>query len=68
MVSLEIHILTAVLTRTTSFIPSAMVTAKGDVWNPSEEVISNCNAEVSEVLRSVLILLSDPSYPRSDLF
>ncbi|CDZ97181.1 Predicted spermine/spermidine synthase [Phaffia rhodozyma] len=29
----------------------AMITEKGDVWNPSEEVQKNCNAEVDEVIR-----------------
>ncbi|KAI0792029.1 S-adenosyl-L-methionine-dependent methyltransferase [Abortiporus biennis] len=29
----------------------AMMTAKGDVWDPPQEVIDNCNREVSEVLR-----------------
>ncbi|KAI0718817.1 S-adenosyl-L-methionine-dependent methyltransferase [Fomitopsis betulina] len=29
----------------------AMMTAKGDVWDPPEEVIQNCNREVDEVLR-----------------
>lgn len=29
----------------------AMMTAKGDVWDPPEEVISNCNREVDEALR-----------------
>lgn len=53
MSSLKSDIHTEALTRTVSLIISAMVTAKGDVWNPSDEVVSNCNAEVSEVLRSV---------------
>ncbi|KAF7794945.1 hypothetical protein EIP86_006088 [Pleurotus ostreatoroseus] len=29
----------------------AMMTAKGDVWDPPEEVIENCTREVDEVLR-----------------
>ncbi|KAJ3539701.1 hypothetical protein NMY22_g4618 [Coprinellus aureogranulatus] len=29
----------------------AMMTAKGDVWDPPEQVINDCNAEVSETLR-----------------
>ncbi|OCH91499.1 S-adenosyl-L-methionine-dependent methyltransferase [Obba rivulosa] len=29
----------------------AMMTAKGDVWDPPEEVVANCNREVDEVLR-----------------
>ncbi|KZT67367.1 S-adenosyl-L-methionine-dependent methyltransferase [Daedalea quercina L-15889] len=29
----------------------AMMTAKGDVWDPPEEVVQNCNREVDEVLR-----------------
>jgi hypothetical protein len=29
----------------------ALLTGKGDVWNPSEEVCANVNAEVLESLR-----------------
>jgi hypothetical protein len=29
----------------------AMMTSKGDVWDPPEQVLADCNAEVSEVLR-----------------
>lgn len=29
----------------------AMMTAKGDVWDPPEDVVENCNREVDEVLR-----------------
>jgi hypothetical protein len=29
----------------------AMMTSKGDVWDPPEQVVSDCNAEVTEVLR-----------------
>ncbi|KAH9920813.1 S-adenosyl-L-methionine-dependent methyltransferase [Amylocystis lapponica] len=29
----------------------AMMTTKGDVWEPPQEVIDNCNREVDEVLR-----------------
>lgn len=29
----------------------AMMTAKGDVWDPPEQVIHSCNREVDEVLR-----------------
>ncbi|KAK9896533.1 S-adenosyl-L-methionine-dependent methyltransferase, partial [Cystobasidium minutum MCA 4210] len=29
----------------------AMMTAKGDVWDPPEQVISDCNKEIDEVLR-----------------
>lgn len=29
----------------------ALLTGKGDVWNPSEEVVTNVTAEVSEALR-----------------
>jgi hypothetical protein len=28
----------------------AMMTAKGDVWDPPEEVIGNCNREVDETI------------------
>jgi len=31
----------------------AMMTAKGDVWDPPEDVVSNCNMEVDETLRYV---------------
>lgn len=30
-----------------------MMTARGDVWNPPEEVVNNCNKEVDEALRHV---------------
>ncbi|KAF8586366.1 S-adenosyl-L-methionine-dependent methyltransferase [Ramaria rubella] len=29
----------------------AMMTAKGDVWNPSPQIIESCTKEISEVLR-----------------
>ncbi|KAI0954545.1 hypothetical protein AcW1_006406 [Taiwanofungus camphoratus] len=29
----------------------AMMTAKGDVWDPPEEVVQNCDREIDEVLR-----------------
>jgi hypothetical protein len=29
----------------------AMMTAKGDIWDPPEEVISDCNREVDETMR-----------------
>ncbi|KIJ55653.1 hypothetical protein M422DRAFT_151736 [Sphaerobolus stellatus SS14] len=29
----------------------AMMTAKGDVWDPAPEIIENCNREVDEVIR-----------------
>jgi EEF1A lysine methyltransferase 4 len=29
----------------------AMMTSKGDVWDPPEQVLSDCNAEVTEVMR-----------------
>ncbi|CAK5283375.1 unnamed protein product [Mycena citricolor] len=31
----------------------AMMTAKGDVWDPPEQVVKDCTAEVSEVLRTL---------------
>jgi hypothetical protein len=39
----------------------AMMTAKGDVWNPPGEVVNNCNQEVDEVLRYVPIILPCPT-------
>ena len=35
----------------------AMMTAKGDVWNPPGEVVNNCNQEVDQVLRYVPMIL-----------
>lgn len=29
----------------------AMMTTKGDIWDPPEEVINNCNSEVDETVR-----------------
>jgi hypothetical protein len=29
----------------------AMMIAKGDIWDPPEEVISDCNREVDETMR-----------------
>ncbi|GJJ11115.1 hypothetical protein Clacol_005346 [Clathrus columnatus] len=31
----------------------AMMTVKGDVWNPPPQVIENCNKEVDEVIRTL---------------
>ncbi|CAL1714250.1 unnamed protein product [Somion occarium] len=31
----------------------AMMTTKGDVWDPSEDVVESCNKEVDEVLRVI---------------
>jgi len=39
----------------------AMMTAKGDVWNPPEEVVNNCNQEVDQVLRYVPMILPCPT-------
>lgn len=36
----------------------SMITTKGSVWNPPEEVISNCNKEVDEVVRFVSLLIA----------
>ncbi|KAJ8468265.1 hypothetical protein ONZ45_g8865 [Pleurotus djamor] len=34
----------------------AMMTAKGDVWDPPEQVIEDCNREVSEVIRRASLI------------
>ncbi len=39
----------------------AMMTAKGDVWNPPGEVVNNCNQEVDEVLRYLPMILPCPT-------
>jgi len=31
----------------------AMMTTKGDLWNPPAEVVENCNKEMDEILRQV---------------
>ncbi|GAB1518386.1 hypothetical protein RhiTH_001445 [Rhizoctonia solani] len=31
----------------------AMLTGASDVWNPSPEIVENCEAEVKEAIRSV---------------
>jgi len=31
----------------------AMMTAKGDIWNPPQQVIDDCTKEVSEVIRTL---------------
>ncbi|KAJ3872636.1 S-adenosyl-L-methionine-dependent methyltransferase [Lentinula edodes] len=31
----------------------AMMTAKGDIWNPPEQVVEDCTKEVSEVIRTL---------------
>jgi len=31
----------------------AMMTAKGDIWNPPQQVVDDCNKEVSEVIRTL---------------
>lgn len=45
----------------------ALMTGKGDVWDPSEEVINNVTREVSESLRQV-VGLSSSGYPDPTVF
>lgn len=52
----------------------AMMTATGDPWNPAQEVIDNCSAEVDEVLRVlkpggifIYITFGQPHFRRSYL-
>lgn len=36
----------------------AMMTTKGDLWNPPAEVVENCNKEVDETLRQVVNIIN----------